>query len=184
MPKLDTLEQKFSNSTTANINFEGHRIKGYASIFSVVDSHNDDINKGSFQESIARHKAEGKVKFLWQHNHEEPIGVIEELYEDDIGLAIVGSINKNTQRGREVIALINQGAVSGLSIGFKVEDFFYKENGVRNIKKVNLWEISIVTFPANKQAQINSKSQQLIDDAAREVLLAILETVSKLNQSI
>jgi uncharacterized protein len=182
MQHLLDLEQKFANVDSTNFQLNGFRIKGYASVFNVVDNHNDLINKGAFQDSIKRHTEEGRIKFLWQHSHVEPIGVIEELYEDEVGLYLKASINNNTQLGKEVISLIHQKAINGLSIGFKVTDFEYEASGVRIIKKLELWEISIVTFPANEHAQISSfenTQKSLID--TNFIFNKALNAITKLN---
>lgn len=126
-------------------------ISGYASVFGVVDSQNDRIIKGAFAEVNSL-----QVKLLWQHDVFKPIGVIMTLHEDDYGLKIEAEINNNTLYGKEASELIKQGAVDGLSVGFKVKDFEYDEHGIRNIKNTELMEISVVTFPANKVAGITT----------------------------
>jgi len=124
-------------------------ISGYASVFGVVDSHNDVIEKGAFKNV----KSDG-IKLLWQHDKFKPIGIIKSINEDDYGLKIEAEINNRTTYGNEASELIKQKAVTGLSIGFFAEDFEYIDEGVRLLKKLNLMEISIVTFPANISANI------------------------------
>ncbi|MDF2964987.1 MAG: hypothetical protein K0Q51_375 [Rickettsiaceae bacterium] len=161
MVNIPNFEQKFYALKSSSIGLEGCRIKGYASVFNVIDNHSDLIVKGAFENSIKKHFRDTSIKLLWQHNQAEPIGVIDELYEDEIGLFMTASINNHTQRGREVISLIQQKAINGLSIGFKIEDVDYDKQGIRVIKKVDLWEVSIVTFPANEHAQINSLEKNI-----------------------
>lgn len=124
-------------------------ISGYASVFNMVDSQEDLVEKGAFENA----KREG-VKLLWQHDSSTPIGVIKSLYEDDYGLKIDAEINNKTTAGREASELIKQGAVEGLSIGFCPIDFTYNCKNIRVLKKVDLMEISIVTFPSNNKAGI------------------------------
>jgi HK97 family phage prohead protease len=184
MQKSQNLELKFSSFKPEEVTLNGCRIQGYASVFDVIDSHNDLILKGAFYESINKHTMEKKVKLLWQHNHSEPIGIIEELYEDATGLFMTATINSLTQRGKEIISLIGQNAINGLSIGFKVEDSEYNIDGIRIIKKIDLWEVSVVTFPANEQAQISSLSK-VKDNSLSKLEKAVNHTltiITKINQ--
>jgi HK97 family phage prohead protease len=123
---------------------------GYASIFNKLDAHNDIILPGAFAETI---KKNSDIKLLWQHQCDEPIGVITKLEETLHGLYVEGSILIEINRGKEAYELLKSQIVNGLSIGFEVIDCFYN-NDVRYIKAVKLWEVSIVTFPANENAKI------------------------------
>ncbi len=125
---------------------------GYASVFDVIDSHNDIILRGAFENISQKSNI---IKFLWQHDHKKPIGVITSLKEDDYGLYVECSINHMTQQGKEAISLLEQGALNGLSIGFIPKEANYNQQGQREIKSASLHEISLVTFPANAEAQIN-----------------------------
>ena len=124
-------------------------ICGYASVFNIVDSQNDIVQKGAFEDT----KPEN-IKLLWQHDTLKPIGIIKSLYEDDYGLKIQAEINNRISLGKETTELVRQKAIDGLSIGFCAKDFEYDNQGVRLLKKVDLMEISIVTFPANRNAGI------------------------------
>lgn len=125
-------------------------ISGYASVFNVVDQHNEIIVKGSFFNSHY-----SKVKLLWQHDFAKPIGVISALFEDEYGLKIEGVINGKIKQGAEAIELLKQGAISGLSIGFYIKSEEYNKQGQKVISSIDLKEVSIVTFPANESAQIS-----------------------------
>lgn len=131
-----------------------NKIVGYASVFEVADQHNDATARGAFLEAIKKHHTDNHIKLLWQHDITKPIGTIASIREDDYGLLVECLINQDTQQGREATSLIKQGAVSGLSIGFIIKDYHICE-GMRRITNLDLWEISVVTFPANTQAQIN-----------------------------
>lgn len=125
-------------------------VEGYGSVFDVVDSYDDVVEKGAFARTLKEGRAPA---MLWQHDTAEPIGVWESLREDDTGLFVRGRF-ANTQRGQEAYELVKIGALSGLSIGYSVKDARLEKNGVRVLTDVELWEVSPVTFPANDAARI------------------------------
>lgn len=135
-------------------------IAGYGSAFAgPPDSYGDVIAPGAFAKSLTRHKAEGTTPvMLWSHDPSEPIGVWTEIREDSKGLRVKGTINLETQRGREALALIKQGGLTGLSIGFMVgkDGRRFEKDGSRTLTEVDLWEISLVSLPANRRARILS----------------------------
>ena len=107
------------------------------------------------------------------------IGVITKIEGNSKGLYIEGKILTNTLRGKEALELMSLGIIDSLSIGFQVKDFFYN-NTVRYIKKLKLWEISVVTFPANKDAKIikvNDDELTILSKAADRALRALKEVV-------
>ena len=132
---------------------------GYGSIFGNEDQGNDVVQKGAFTKSLEERPA-SKVKMLFQHKTDEPIGVFTEIYEDQKGLFVKGQLAMGTQKGRETYELLKMGALDGMSIGFKADPTkqSYNENkrGVRTLKEVDLMEISLVTFPMNEQAMVQS----------------------------
>ncbi|WP_425352998.1 HK97 family phage prohead protease [Alsobacter soli] len=130
--------------------------EGYASLFGVVDLGRDMILPGAFADSLARRGA-GGVRLLWQHDPAEPVGAWTVLREDGRGLFARGRLNLGVARARELLALMRQGAVDGLSIGFKAGGARTDpRSGVRRIAKVDLWEISLVTFPLLPQARVTA----------------------------
>lgn len=131
--KQAILHREFVIKSTANNNM---LISGYASVFGVTDNHNEIVLKGAF-DSITHIT---NVKFLWQHDHTKPIGVITYLVEDDYGLYIEGVINCSTQQGQEAVSLIGQGALNGLSIGFISKQDRYNAQGIREIISADLHE--------------------------------------------
>lgn len=144
--------------------------EGYGSVFGVKDSYDEIVAPGAFAESLAAHKAAGTLPaLLWQHRSGEPIGVYTAMEEDAIGLKLVGQLALKTQRGAEAYELLKMGAISGLSIGFMTrEDAFDRLTGIRTLKKVDLWETSLVTFPSNPAARVQGvKSELTIRDAER-----------------
>lgn len=129
------------------------RFAGYASVFSVIDNQRDIMMHGAFRETLQNRKSQ--VKLLWQHQFEEPIGTVEALFEDTRGLYLEGRLLLNVNRGREAYALLKAGAVSGLSIGYSpVRYVIDADSGVRRLQEVELWEVSLVTFPANPDALV------------------------------
>jgi HK97 family phage prohead protease len=125
---------------------------GYGSVFGVVDSYKEVVAPGAFAESLA-----GRMpSLLWQHRSGEPIGVYTTVKEDSVGLYVEGKLALKTARGAEAYELLKMGAVSGLSIGFiSREDSYDKVSGIRTLKKLDLWEVSLVTFPANDSARVS-----------------------------
>ena len=141
---------------------ESGTFTGYGSVFGNVDSYDEIVAPGAFTESLAAWKASGRLPpVLWQHRSGEPVGPHLDMSEDTHGLFIKGQLLVDeVQRAKEARALMKAKAVNGLSIGYVVRDDSYdRVTGIRTLKKVDLWEVSIVTFPANPQAQIaNVKS--------------------------
>jgi HK97 family phage prohead protease len=130
------------------------RVEGYASRFGEVDQGGDMVLKGAYADTIA---AGRPVKMLWQHDPAQPIGVWDEVSEDDTGLRVRGRILSDVAKGREALALVRAGAIDGLSIGYRVTDADRSADGVRLLKSVDLWEVSLVTFPMQETARIDAQ---------------------------
>lgn len=127
---------------------------GYAARFNTADLGRDLIVPGAFAESLAQRGAAG-VRMLFQHDPAEPIGVWLELREDARGLFVRGRLLSEIARGREVLSLMRAGAIDGLSIGFRtVEGRTHPKTGIRRLSKIDLWEISVVTFPMHPGARV------------------------------
>lgn len=139
-------------------------VEGYGSVFGNPDFWDDIMAAGAFVKSLADHKAAGTMPaMLWQHNSDEPIGVWTEMVEDANGLRVKGQLALNTTRGKEAYELAKMGALNGLSVGFITKQFEYDtETDVRTITEADLWEVSLVTFPANTKARLVSVKS--IDD--------------------
>jgi HK97 family phage prohead protease len=133
-------------------------VEGYGSMFDVRDSYDDTIAAGAFAASLAAHKAAGTMPaMLWQHSSNEPIGVWTEMSEDAKGLRIKGQLALATTRGKEAYELLKMGALNGLSIGFMSKQWSYdRDSEVRTLTEVDLWEVSLVTFPANQAARVTN----------------------------
>ena len=120
-------------------------IEGYASLFGVEDLSGDRVAPGAFAASLAARGPEG-LRLLYQHDAEEPIGIFREAFEDQAGLFVRAEINLETQRGAEAMSLLVQGALTGLSIGFNVVEA-ERAGAARLLTEIDLWEVSLVTFP-------------------------------------
>lgn len=127
-------------------------IEGYAALFGVPDLSGDVIVRGAFAENLIP-AASGRVKMLHQHAAEAPVGVWTEMREDDRGLFVRGHLFTDTRLGRDLRSLLEGGALDGLSIGFKPVRAARTRTG-RELRKVDLWEVSIVTFPMAPRARI------------------------------
>lgn len=133
-------------------------IEGYASLFGEVDQGGDVVASGAYGASLAKLAAQDrKVKMLWQHDPSQPIGVWEELREDDRGLWVKGRILTEVEKGREALALIKAGSIDGLSIGYRTINAQKDEGGNRVLEEVELWEVSLVTFPMLPTARVATK---------------------------
>ncbi|MGE0178977.1 MAG: HK97 family phage prohead protease [Sphingomonas sp.] len=131
---------------------------GYGSVFGVEDSYGEIVAKGAFKESLkALNGAGRKLPVLWQHRTAEPLGVYDEVEEDDRGLRVKGRLLiDGIGQAREAHVLLKAGAVTGLSIGYWVrESSFDEKTKVRTLEKLDLEEVSLVTFPANDDARVD-----------------------------
>lgn len=130
---------------------------GYGSVFHVEDYYKDVVMPGAFAKSLTdwQHKG-GMPALLWSHNQDSPIGVYEEMKEDDHGLFVRGRLLINdVALARETYALMKAGAVNGLSIGYRpVVEEYDNSTKINRLKQVDLWETSLVVFPANEAATI------------------------------
>jgi HK97 family phage prohead protease len=128
--------------------------EGYASVFGVVDQGMDVVERGAFVKSIGSGR---KVKMLWQHDQAQPIGVWDEIKEDERGLFVKGRLLKDVRRGSEAMALLRAGALDSMSIGYRTVTAANEGNGsVRKLMEVDLFEISLVTFPMLPEAQVTA----------------------------
>lgn len=132
---------------------------GYGSVFGNVDSYNEIVAPGAFKASLKTIKESGDpLPVLWQHNPDKPIGGYTELAEDARGLKAAGFLLKDdVALAREAYALMKARVVKGLSIGYYVRaDSYDEKTRVRTLIELDLREISVVTFPANEQAQVDN----------------------------
>jgi len=148
-------EVKFCALDLKQVGLDGV-FEGYASLFHHEDLGRDVVHPGAFQETLKSKGADG-VRMLFQHDAGQPIGVWQKLHEDARGLFARGRLMPDVARAREVLSLMRAGAVDGLSIGFRaVRTKRDRKTGIRHLLKVDLWEISVVTFPMQPAARVSS----------------------------
>ena len=136
--------------------FPDGAIEGYASLFGEVDQARDMVMPGAFAQTLTL-RGVRRIPMLFQHDPSEPVGVWLELREDFRGLYARGRLIPEVTRGRELIALLRDGAIDGLSIGFRtVKGRIDPKSRIRRIDQVDLWEISIVTFPLLAGARVRA----------------------------
>lgn len=159
------LEVKFAGG--APVLTEGHVIEGYASLFGLTDQGGDAVLPGAFAASLKRLAGKGdKVRMLWQHDPTRPIGVWDEIREDDKGLWVKGRLLTDVAQAREAAALIQAGAIEGLSIGYRTIRAERDQKGRRTLAEVELWEVSLVTFPMLPEAKVGRKEAEDLREVA------------------
>lgn len=131
-------------------------IEGYGSVFNLIDRGGDVVMPGAFAKSIAELRRKGEpLPMLWQHDPRAPIGVWTDLAENDKGLKVKGELILDVPQASTAHALLKRGALKGLSIGFMTKEADVdRQTGARRLKRVDLWEISLVTFPMMPEAQL------------------------------
>lgn len=151
---------------------------GYASIFNELDDQGDRVLKGAFLKSLAAMSSQEEFpKMLWQHDALEPIGVWEEIREDNRGLFVKGRLVLELRRAQEAYALMKARVLDSLSIGYRVIQALKGKNPKeRHLTQLDLFEISLVTFPANRAAKIiNLKAKEGNND--EQLIQTIKQTI-------
>jgi HK97 family phage prohead protease len=168
------LEYKF-NRFRADVSVsDGTVIEGYASYFGKCDQGGDVVAAGAYGASLAKLAAGGRsVKMLWQHDPAQPIGIWDEVREDSKGLYVKGRLLEDVAKGREAAALIGAGAIDGLSIGYRTRKARKNRKGQRVLSELELWEVSLVTFPMLADARVGAKNEALGGSILRELAGAI-----------
>ncbi len=148
--------------------------EGYASTFGgSPDSYGDIVVAGAFSESLATHARQGTMPaLLWGHAHNAlPIGDWKELGEDRKGLWGKGQLDLDDPEGARVHRALKAKRVRGLSIGYETlrSRPDEKRPGVTFLEKLDLWEVSVVNFPANARAGITAVKSERMEDFARRL---------------
>jgi len=151
-------EMKFTPLDLKRVALDGS-FEGYASLFEREDMGRDVVVPGAFAESLRMRGTSG-IKMLFQHDPNQPIGVWERLREDSRGLFAAGRLMSDVAKSREVLSLMRAGVLDGLSIGFRaIKGRRDPASGIRRLEKVDLWEISVVTFPMLPEARVHRVKQ-------------------------
>ena len=168
------LETKFCRFDAEVTVVDGTRIEGYASLFGAADQGGDIVARGAYARSLTRLAEEKRaVKMLWQHDPAQPIGVWDEVREDARGLYVKGRLLETVARGREAAALIEAGAIDGLSIGYRTVTARKSDAGHRILTELELWEVSLVTFPMLPSARVAAKGDTPEDGPLRDLATAL-----------
>ena len=144
--------------------------EGYASTVGNVDRGGDVVEAGAFTKSLDQWKSQGRLpKMLWQHDPNKPIGVWEHMVEDAKGLKVRGRILTDITLGKDLHTLLKAGAIDSMSIGYRTIDADYDGPNaqVRRLKELELWEVSLVTFPMNEEAMVTAKHLRSKGDVER-----------------
>ncbi len=172
-------ERKFHRPETGITVSDGSLVEGYASLFGRRDQGGDTVAKGAYGGSLKALGAAGRrVKMLWQHDPSRPIGVWDEVREDERGLYVKGRILTDVAQGREAAALLAAGAIDGLSIGYRTLRAEKDGKGHRTLAEVELWEVSLVTFPMLPEARVTAKGDSL-DTETWAALATAFETARR-----
>jgi hypothetical protein len=164
------LDHKFVALGETEAVADGLKVAGYASYFGELDRGGDVVAKGAYARSLNALSARGgQVKMLWQHDPAQPIGVWDEVREDARGLHVKGRILSEVARGREAAALIAAGAIDGLSIGYRTVKATKDDKGRRLLTELELWEVSLVTFPMLPSARVGAKGASPEAESLREL---------------
>ncbi|GBL59196.1 primosome assembly protein PriA [Pseudomonas citronellolis] len=139
---------------------------GYGSVFDLVDSYSDVVHRGAFRDSLNEWARKGGLPaMLWQHKFDEPLGVYTKMEEDDHGLYLEGRLLiDDDPLAKRAYAHLKAGSLTGLSIGYSIPPGgaeWDNASGVFRLKKVDLWEVSLVTFPANDAARVETVKHAL-----------------------
>lgn len=164
-----SFETKFAPITLTDLTAAG-KIEGYAAIFNVPDKGEDVIAPGAFAASLTNRVA--SIKLLWQHDPAQPIGVWDQIVEDAKGLRVKGRLLTSLQRGAEAETLLKAGALDGLSIGYRATRAD-RRGPNRHLTEIDLWEISLVTFPMQANARLSTPADD-VATALREAAQAFL----------
>jgi HK97 family phage prohead protease len=172
---ISPLETKFRRFDGELALKDGAEIAGYASLFGAADQGGDVVQPGAYGGSLQRLARAGRgVKMLWQHDPAKPIGVWDEVREDARGLYVRGRLLTEVQAAREAHVLLKAGAIDGLSIGYRTLRA-EKAAGQRLLHEIELWEVSLVTFPMLPEARVQADASDDEADLARTLAATFRE---------
>ena len=144
---MKTNNTNINNTTNTNTFKNNQLFCGYASVFNVLDNHNDII----LPNAINNIDGIKNIPILWQHDVKKPVGKVIDAYIDDIGLFIYADINQELIYGKEAYSSLKSNTINGLSIGYKINKNYIKDN-IGYLEDIKIIEISIVSLPANEMS--------------------------------
>ena len=176
-----SIERKTIEFEVKEVDEEEGTFTGYASTFSdVPDSYGDIVDPGAFKKTLKAQK--GRIVSLFNHSFMEPIGKPTEMVEDEKGLLIKAKLSLGVQRARETLALMKDGVITQMSIGYQT----IKEktiDGIRHLQEIKLYDVSPVIFAANTEAVITGVKEIektfAFADQAETVLAAVKEWIDR-----
>ena len=175
MTSIHTVRRRLAHISTPALlsDLKGDEFEGYASLFGVPDGAGDVVAPGAFRASL-RKRPPAEVRMLYQHSAQEPLGVWETIREDAKGLYVKGRLVLDVTRARDVKSLIGEGALNGLSIGFRtVRAARDAKSGFRTLLEIELWEISVVTFPLLAGSKVTAIGAKGLAHNLRQAALRI-----------
>ena len=155
-------------------------VKGYGSYFGNIDSDNDIIMQGAYTKTLLENKS--RVRYVNQHRIDQPLGKFNELYEDQKGLAFVAEIPM-TRMGEDILLLMKNGVITENSVGIMPIQKNYRQDGVRELKEVKLYEISCVTLAANPMAVITDAKGEIDQELLAKRFDVLAKMIKKENVS-
>ena len=155
--------------------------EGYASVFDVIDSAKDVVRKGAFTRTLEEKRSsidDKNIPMLWSHKTDMPIGSfpVEYMFEDDIGLYVKGKILLSVEQGKNAYELLKSGICNRMSIGFLVKKSNFLPGNIRELLDIDLHEISLVMFPANKSAKVLGVKSMNLEDLSISPVENIMDT--------
>jgi HK97 family phage prohead protease len=159
-------------------------ISGYAAIWGKRDLFGDVVQRGAFAKSLAAHQAAGtRPLMLWAHDPARPVGVWNEIREDDTGLHVTGMLVMDSTVGRDAHALLKAQALNGLSIGFRTVRAAPSIGGGRTVQEMELIEVSLVARPAQAAARVASVRSAPTNPATAGLAAFIRQCAGKLRNT-
>jgi HK97 family phage prohead protease len=166
--KYLTVPFKFTKNLSETEDDEFFYFEGYASTYDNVDLGLDKVIKGSFETTL-KSKKPSNIKLFYQHDAKMPLGVFEELRDDVIGLYTRAKMPKENSQVKDVMSLMKCGAIDSMSIGYVPVKYEYDDKGVRLLKEIDLFEISLVTMPMNPKAVITGMKSFFDIDQVQDI---------------
>lgn len=151
--------------------------EGLASVYGNIDNGGDVVEKGAFSRTL---NARPEVPILWRHD--SPIGK-GRIEDGEKGLIVRGRLTMAVSQAKEALALMKDGVVSGLSIGFQSKKDEIRE-GIRYLKEVKLYEVSLTPFPMNESAVVTAVKETPTSEESKEGRMMSAATRAKLEAAM